>query len=219
MKNIIIILFATIALNTQAQNINWNSLNTDNKQFASANIGYEYGSVTKLAYGYQLGMTKPLLLIGEISRNSGGKFFDDMNVSVGAQMPILQKGNWKASARLSLLYKSHQEKLVNTNSLGTALGTVIGFYKPKGHIGLELLYDKPSLIHLKHSDDMKDNYASIQDGWYEATGGNLMIGLQGSKSLFHGFEIMGRIGIISNGPNTQAPLVPLYFNIGLGKTF
>jgi len=219
MKNIIIILFAALALNTQAQNINWNSLTTSNKQFASASIGYEYGSVTKLAYGYQLGMSRPLLLMGELSRNSGGKFFDDMNVRVGAQMPFDLKGNWKAIARLSFLYKSHQEKLVNMNSLGTELGAIIGFYKPKGHIGLELLFDKPNLMHLKHSDEMKDNYASIQDGWYEAPGGNLMIGLQGSKSLVYGFEIMGRIGIINNGPNTQAPLVPLYFNIGLGKTF
>ena len=218
MKNLMIILFAVLSLHTQAQTINWNTLTDSKNQIATASIGYEYGSITKLAYGYQLGLTKPLLLTGELSKNSGGQFFDDINLSVGAQMPFLQKGNWMIAGRMSFLYRSHQERLVKLKSLGTEIGAVTGWYKPKGHIGLELLYNKAIANHLNHSQEMKDNYA-IQDGWYEAPGGNLMIGLQGSKSVFYGFEIMGRIGIISSGPKAQAPLIPFYFNIGLGKTF
>lgn len=94
------------------------------------------------------------------------------------------------------------------------MGVVAGYYQKKWYVSGEAGFDKAIVTHFKHSDLYKQNFPSVQDGWYQpATGGNFYYGLQTGVS-FKRNDIYLKAGKILTQDFSTAPLVPFHLEIG-----
>lgn len=218
MKAIIALIVFLISLLTthisQAQTINWESLQENQKYILNVNAGWDYSFVYGLSYGYHLNTKIPIILESSISLASGEVIFDDFKTKIGGQMNIYQIENFRFNASLHGIYRRYGNPLVTLQNFGADAGIVIGYYKPKWFIAGEFGFYKAILTHFKHSDIYKEVYPDVKNGWFEpTTGGNFNFGIQGGYS-FKRNDITLRAGKVMNEDFKSTPLIPFYVQLG-----
>lgn len=218
MKAIIALIVFLLSLLTshisQAQTINWESLQENQKHILNVNAGWDYSFVYGLSYGYHLKTKIPIILESSISFASGEVIFDDFKTKIGGQLNLYQIENFRFNASLHGIYRRYGNPLVTLQNFGADAGIVTGLYKPKWFIAGEFGFDKAIVTHFKHSDIYKKVYPDVKNGWYEpTTGGNFNFGIQGGYS-FRRNDITLRAGKVMNEDFKSTPLIPFYVQLG-----
>ncbi|WP_289663666.1 hypothetical protein [Flavobacterium panacagri] len=218
MKAIIALIVFLLSLLTshisQAQTINWESLQENQKHILNVNAGWDYSFVYGLSYGYHLKTKIPIILESSISFASGEVIFDDFKTKIGGQLNLYQIENFRFNASLHGIYRRYGNPLVTLQNFGADAGIVTGLYKPKWFIAGEFGFDKAIVTHFEHSDIYKEVYPNVKNGWYEpATGGNFNFGIQGGYS-FSRSDITLRAGKVMNEDFKSTPLIPFYVQLG-----
>ncbi|MBB4801071.1 hypothetical protein HNP37_001110 [Flavobacterium nitrogenifigens] len=218
MKAIVALITFLISLLTthisQAQTINWESLQENQKHILSVNVGWDYSFVYGLSYGFHLKTKMPIILESSISLASGEVIFDDFKTKFGGQINFYQINNFRFNASLHGIYRRYGNPLVTLQNFGADAGIVIGYYKPKWFASGEFGFDKAIVTHFKHSDIYKDVYPDVKNGWYEpSTGGNFNFGVQGGYS-FGRNDIILRAGKVVTQDFKTTPLIPFYVQVG-----
>ncbi len=215
MKNIIVILILVASVKSASgQNINWQSINDNQKSIAYLNYGYDFGMTAQIGYGYKLDAFRPIFLTADYSFPMGEDLYDDFKVRLGGQISVLEKNNFILSAKVYGIFRRHQTSLVRMVNFGAELSALAGYYKPTWHIAAEFGFDKSIITNLKHSDIMRDNFATITDGWFIPSGGHFFYGIQGSKTLGKSLEISLRAGATNAQSNDENALLPYFTQLG-----
>lgn len=197
-----------------AQNINWQTINENQKEIVYLNFGYDFGMTTQLGYGYLLNTSKQILLTADYSFPMGNDLFDDFKIRLGGQMPVFKKNNFVVSVKLLGITRRHETSLVRMYGFGSEFSILGGIYKPKWHLAGELGFDKSIITHLKHTDQMRDNFPEIIDAWFIPSGGQFYYGIQGSKTIRQHLELSLRLGAINAQSDDENPLLPFYGQLG-----
>jgi len=218
MKTIIALIVFLFSLLTshisQAQTINWESLQKDQKHILNVNAGWDYSFVYGLSYGYHLKTKMPIILESSISFASGEVIFDDFKTKIGGQINVYQIKNFRFNASLHGIYRKYGNPLVTLQNFGADAGIVIGYYKPKCFISGEFGFDKAIVTHFKHSNIYREVYPDVKNGWFEpATGGNFNFGIQSGYS-FNKNDLTIRLGKVMNEDFKSTPLIPFYVQLG-----
>lgn len=218
MKAILILITFVISLFTsnfsQAQNINWENLKSEERHILNANAGWEYSFVYGLSYGYHLKTKIPVVLESSFSLSSGEVIFDDFKTKIGGQINLYQIENFRFNAAIHGIYRRYGNPLVNLQNFGAEASTIVGFYKSKWFIAGEFGFDKAIVTHFKHSEIYKEVYPDVKNGWFEpTTGGNFNFGIQGGYS-FNKSDLTLRSGKVMNENFKTEPLIPFYLQIG-----
>lgn len=198
-----------------AQNLNWNSLEENEKHITYLNFGYNYGVTSQVGYAYQINSFKPIVLNADYSFPLGINLFDDFKVRIGAQMPVYQYNNIRLTLKVQSVFRNHETKLVRMSNLGSELSAIVGIYKQRWHLALEVGYDNSNFTYLKHFDLMKEIHPDIKDGWYAKTGGNFFYGFQTSRVISTHIEIYLRTGATNARSTDENALLPIYSQLGL----
>lgn len=212
---LIVFLFSLLTSHiSQAQTINWESLQENQKHILNVNAGWDYSFVYGLSYGYHLKTKMPIILESSISFASGEVIFDDFKTKIGGQINLYQIENFRFNATLHGIYRRYGNPLVKLQNFGADAGIVIGYYKSKWFVSGEFGFDKAIVTHFKHSDIYKDVYPDVKNGWYEpSTGGNFNFGVQGGYS-FNRSDITLRAGKVMSQDFKTTPLIPFYVQLG-----
>lgn len=210
-----ILILCAFTSQSHSQNINWENLKSEQKHVVHIGIGWDYGLVYGLGYGYQLNSKIPVLLNASYSFPSGGKLFDDFKTKVGAQALLYRKNNLQMSASINAIYRRYENPLVCLQNFGSEITGNIGYYKPNWFVGAEFGFDKAIVTHFKHSASFKENvFVDVKDGWYmPATGGNFSYGIQTGYS-FNSSDITFKIGRATSQDFKTTPLIPYYLQLG-----
>lgn len=199
---------------SQAQTINWQSLEKEQKHILNINVGWDYSFVYGLSYGYHLKTKMPIILESSISLASGEVIFDDFKTKIGGQLNLYQIKNFRFNASLHGIYRRYGNPLVTLQNFGVDAGIVIGYYKSKWFVAGEFGFDKAIVTHFKHSDIYREIYADVKNGWFEpSTGGNFNFGIQGGYS-FNKSDLTLRVGKAMNEDFKSTPLIPFYVQFG-----
>jgi len=218
MKNILItVLIITLPLLSSAQSINWAGTQKTADRLAYLNFGYDFGLTTQIGYAHKLKTVKPIWLSLDYSMPMGKSLTDDFKTRIGGQMVLFEKSSFILSTEVRANFRRHENKFVRMASFGSEISGTIGYYKPKWHVAFNLGFDKSIVTHLKHSESLIENYASIQDGWYIPSGGHWNYGLQVSKSLNKRTYVNMDIGNLNAQGKDENALLPIYFNLGLNR--
>lgn len=223
-KNKIVILIALtffIQIIGYSQTINWNNLKKEQTHIINTNIGWDYSINYGVGYGYQIKSELPIVLNIEFSVPSGNNLLDDVKSKIGGQIRVFQLNNFTFITKIQGIFRRYENPSVRLVNFGSDMSGTIGYYKPKWYIATEIGFDKAIITHFKHSQLAKDNFPTIQDGWYEpSTGGNFYYGLQTGFS-FKKHDIYLKIGKVLTQDFKTTPLIPYYaqlgYNIKLGK--
>lgn len=223
-KNKIVILIALtffIQIIGYSQTINWNNLKKEQTHIINTNIGWDYSINYGVGYGYQIKSELPIVLNIEFSVPSGNNLLDDVKTKIGGQIRVFQLNNFTFITKIQGIFRRYENPSVRLVNFGSDMSGTIGYYKPKWYIATEIGFDKAIITHFKHSQLVKDNFPTIQDGWYEpSTGGNFYYGLQTGFS-FKKHDIYLKIGKVLTQDFKTTPLIPYYaqlgYNIKLGK--
>jgi len=217
-KSITIFIVFFVTLSANAQLVNWKS-NNDYKNFAYFNMGYDFGLVNQIGFAYRLNSERNIYLNSDFSAPMGKDIFDDFKYRLGGQMLLVAKNKFLVSSKIDFVYRKTETALVNISNLGLDAGVAAGLYSEKWHVALELNYDHAMLANLRHSELMRDDFASITDGWYSNAAGNFSYGIQASKSLGKALDLNFRIGAVASKFNDVNPLIPRYVQLGLSYSF
>lgn len=221
MKNIvfaIIIAFSLSSTCLKAQ-INWSALNKETSHLLNVNVGVEYGLVYGIGYGYHLKTKMPIVLNAEYSFPSGSSLTDDFKTKFGGQINVVQANSFRLSAKVYGLFRRYQNNYVRIANFGSDMALNFGLYKNRWFVAGEVGFDKAIVSNFKHSSLFKNNFPSVQDGWYEpATGGNFYYGLQGGYS-FGKHDIYLKAGLVTQQDFKTKPTVPITGQLGYNLRF
>ena len=196
-----------------SQTLNFNNLKREDKQIVTANAGLDYGLVYGAGYGYQVKSKKPLILSVQLSGPSGENLTDDFKTKIGAQMRFYKIRNFHFTAKAHGIYRKNKNDFVALQNFGAEVSATIGCYKQKWFTAVEVGFDKAIVTHFKHSEDYKQIYPGVQDGWYEpATGGNFNFGVLGGYS-FKRSDIFLEGGLVTT-QNFSKSQLPFYGRLG-----
>ncbi|MCU0432138.1 MAG: hypothetical protein MUC87_01635 [Bacteroidia bacterium] len=212
------ILLASPAVN--AQTLNWAGIENEQKHILTAHTGIEHGIIWGVGYGRKLNAGKfPIVLGAGYSFASGKNLFDDSKLKLGGQINIWQWKAFQVSARLQGIARTTKNDFVRITGFGSDGALTAGVYKPKWFVAGEMGYDKSIVIHLKHGQAYKDNYAQVVDGWYQPdAGGNIYFGLTAGRS-FGRSDITVKAGRMLTEQFKPMHALPLYFEIGYNLKF
>ena len=202
-----------------SQDVNWRWLNEKNPNLVQLKIGYDFGVTTQLGYSRSVKFVKPALLTVDYSFPMGKTIFDDYKIRYGFQTELVELGNFIASVNLLGNFKKQDTELVKMYNLGIEPSILIGYYKPSWHTALEFGIIKPLTSNLNHSEIVKENYPTIQDGWYKAPGGYFNYGFQCSKTIGASFDISFRMGLTKAFGDDKDAMIPNYTQLGIRKRF
>jgi hypothetical protein len=202
-----------------SQNINWQSLKSEDRHILNINSGFEYGLVYGIGYGYQLNFIVPVVLNLEYSFPSGTNLIDDFKSKIGARVRLVEVKNFQLSANIYGIFRRYENGLVRMVNFGSEFSGVLGYYRSKWFVAGEFGFDKAIVTNFKHSRAYREIYPQVTDGWYQPpTGGNYHYGLQTGFS-FKQHDIYLKAGkIISQGFETK-PLAPYYAQLGYNFKF
>ncbi len=196
------------------QNINWGSLQKEQKHLATISAGWDYGLVAGAGYGYQLNSGWPALITVHCSFPSGKKAVDDFKIKMGGQVRLYKIRHFQFSTSVQGLYRRYENPLARMQNLGAELSVTAGYYKPKWFVAGKFGFDKAMFTHLKHTDIFQENiYAEVRDGWYSASGGNFRYGIQAGYS-FRQHDLTVEIGKAVSQDFKTTPLIPYYLQVG-----
>lgn len=201
-----------------AQNVNWKETNPENKNLIYANVGFQYGSVASVGYGYRINTIFPILVNAEISAPFGDRLFDDLKSRLGGQIRFWQAGRFSAAVKVYGVYRRYESDFVRLSSFGSETDAVFGFYQRKWYAAAEIGFDKAITTQVKHSRVMLDNNPSLRNGWYVPTGGNFNYGIQ-TGLTFRKSDVYLSVGKMVTQDFKTTPTIPLYFQLGYGRRF
>ncbi|MBD3289498.1 hypothetical protein GF337_11905 [candidate division KSB1 bacterium] len=221
MKKIITITFILMTITiSNAQDVNWKSVDPGQRSLGHFQFGYDYGVTVQLGYSRFANIYKPVLFTLDYSFPMGEKLFDDFTLRYGGQVEIYKINNISVTGKILGNFRRYQTSMVRIASFGADFSVLAGFYKSSWHIAGELGFDKAISSHLKHSEEYRNNvWAEIKDGWYVPTGGNWYYGIQGSKTIGGTYDITLRAGATNAQGNDEDSMLPFYFQLGLNKKF
>lgn len=220
MKHIIIILCITLTSTIlHAQSINWTTPNTETSHMAYLNLGYDFGVTTQIGYGYKIETFNPLWLTVDYAMPMGKKLTDDFKIRVGGDLLIYETKGFAVSAALYGNFKRHETSFIRMAGFGSDISTTVGYYKPKWHIQGELGFSKSIINHLKHSEQIQENYDAIKDGWFLPSGGHWFYGIQFGKTIGQQFLLSLDLGVTNAQGKDVNALLPIYAKLGVTKTF
>ena len=210
-----IIALVTLTTNGFSQNINWGSLQEEQKHLVRVHAGWDYGLVYGAGYGYRLKSNVPVLLNASASFPSGGRLLDDFKTKVGGQVRLYAIKNVHFSASVHAIYRRYENPLVRLQNIGSEMTVAIGLYKTKWYVAGEFGFDKAVVTHFTHSELFREIvYPEVQDGWYKpATGGNFMYGIQAGYSMKRS-DIVLNIGRVVTQDFKSSPMIPYYLQVG-----
>jgi len=223
MKKFRISIFASSILffnnSVTAQNINWGSLQKNDRHVLNVNTSLEYGWIFGAGYGYQLKTKLPIVLSAEYSFPGGDMLLDDFKTKIGATFRFAKIDNFQFSAKLHGVFRRYENTLSRLVNFGSDMSVAGGHYKRKWHIAAEVGFDKAIVTHFKHSQAYKNNFPNVQDGWYEpSTGGNFYYGIQTGIS-FKQHDIYLKAGRMLTQDFRTTPLIPFYAQLGYNLKF
>ncbi len=224
MKNTIFSIAATIGLAllstfSNAQTIQWASLQPQQKHILNLRTGVEYGLIFGAGYSYVLNTKMPITLNAEYSFPSGKNLTDDFKSKIGGQIRLLQLGDFHFSAKIQGVFRRYQNSYVRLLNFGSDMSANIGYYKPKWFVAGEVGFDKAIVTHFKHSSGYRENYPGVVDGWYEpATGGNFYYGIQSGFS-FKKQDVYLKAGKLLTQDFKTTPFLPFYAELGVNRRF
>ncbi len=221
MKKIIIalLLFTLTAEYGFSQNINWRSLQHEQPNLISLNLGYDFGLTTQIGYYRYLNSKNPILLGADYSFPMGENLMDDFKLRFGGQIEVYEINGFSVTAKVLGNMRRYETARVRMASFGSEFSVLVGYYKPTWHVAGEFGFDKSIITHLEHSDTMRDVFPGIKDGWYIPSGGHFFYGIQGSKTLGKTFELSLRAGFTNAEGKDEDALLPYYGQLGLVKRF
>jgi hypothetical protein len=212
---VFVLILGAFTSQSHSQNINWKNLKSEQKHVIHIGIGWDYGLVYGVGYGYQLNSKIPVILNASYSFPSGKNLADDFKTKLGAQALLYRNNNIQMSASINAIYRRYENPLVCLKNFGGEIMGNIGYYKSKWFVGVDFGFDKAIATHFKHSASFKENvYSDVKDGWARpATGGNFSYGIQTGYS-FNRSDITFEIGKVTTQDFKTAPLIPYYLQLG-----
>ena len=214
MKYIFIIAFLFICTFIQAQNINWQRLETEQRHLVFINTGLDYGVTLGAGYGYHFNTRMPLVAVADFSIPSGSTIFDDFKTRIGAQLRFAKSGDFQLSGRIYGVFRRYQNDFARLLNFGSDMSVAAGYYRKKFFIAAEAGFDKAIVTHFKHSDAYKELFPGVQDGWYDpATGGNFYYGIHTGYS-FSKSDLVLRLGSLVEQDFKTKSTLPFYVGIG-----
>ncbi len=213
-STLIAALFFAVTSMSNAQTLNWQNINSEQHQIVNLNIGWDYGFVFGLGYGYYFNTKFPIVLKSEFSFPSGGDFLDDFKFKTGARIKWFQYGDFCFSTDTDVIFRRFENSYVRLLNIGSYASTTIGYYRPNWFVAGEFGFDKAIVTHFKHSDEIRNSFPKIRDGWYKpATGGNFNYGLLSGFS-FSEYDIYLKAGKVIEEDFKTNPLIPFYLQLG-----
>ncbi len=206
-------------VSSHAQTINWEKINTSNNHLINLNVGLEYGAVLELRYAYLLNPERRLLLNASASIPLGEEILDDYKITAGVQQPVFQIGHLNWSYSLDANFRSNNLYYVHMKSIGLEGNTIMGYYREKSHIGIEIGYDSALLTRMNHTDSYIMQFPKVTNGWFLNAGANWHYGVQGSYSLLDSNELNIKIGLLTGLGRKENPLIPYYLKLGWNYHF
>ena len=196
------------------QNINWQSLKSEDRHILNINSGYEYGLVYGLSYGYHLNFIVPAVVNLEYSFPSGTNLIDDFKSKIGTRVRLVEIKNFQLSANIYGIFRRYENGLVRMANFGSEISGILGYYRSIWFVAGEFGFDKAIVTNFKHSQAYRDVFPQVKDGWYQPpAGGNYHYGLQTGFS-FKQHDLYLQAGkIMSQGFKTK-PIVPYYVQLG-----
>jgi hypothetical protein len=221
MKTVIAALIITMALFQPgfSQNVNWRSMQDDQRNIIQFDFGYDYGVTTQLGYGRAFDWIRPAVLTLDYSLPMGKDLVDDFKVRLGGQVEVLQIGGLSATLKLMSSFRRYENPLVRIVSFGSDFDLVTGYYTSTWYTAGEFGFDKSIVSHLKHSDIMRSNFPAIRDGWYIPSGGHYYYGIQAGKTLGETYTLLLRAGTTNAQFDDEDAVVPYYVQVGMSIRF
>jgi hypothetical protein len=219
---ILLVLFTGLSATViQAQSVNWGNATNEYKHQLNLNAGWDYGLGFGAGYSYRLRSKMPIVLNATYSFPSGNKLLDDFKTRLGAQVRLLQVGDMAFMAQVHGVFRRYGSSSVRLLNFGSDMSGVIGYYRKKWYAATEVGFDKAIVTHFKHSKTFRENFPTVEDGWYEpATGGNFYYSLQAGYS-FGKSDVYIKAGKVLTQDFKTTPTIPfsaqIGYNIKLGK--
>ena len=225
MKNYILkIVFASIlcltsCLFSMAQTINWNN-SSNYKHQVNAFVGAEYGLIYGASYSYHVNNRLfPVWITADITLPIGKKIFDDYKAKVGAEVNWFKFNNIHLTTGIHGIFRRFENDYVGISNFGMDLNGKIGYYKTNWFAAAELGFDKAIASRYSHTDQYKEAFPQVKDGWIEpAHGGNFNYGINTGFS-FKNNDISLRAGKLINQSLKSQPLLPFYGTLGFSHNF
>jgi hypothetical protein len=219
-KLITLIVITTIVTNfSYGQTLNWASLDKEQRHIINLNAGLEFGVTYGIGYGYQLKTALPIVLNIEQSHPSGKDFFEDFKTKIGGQVRIVQVGDFQFSVKIQGVFRRFENPVVQLVNFGSDVSGTFGFYNSKWFLAGEIGFDKAIVTHFKHTQSYRDNFPTVQDGWYEpATGGNFYYGIQAGYSFKRSDNYL-KVGNVLVQDFKTKPFIPFYAQLGFSRKF
>lgn len=221
MKKILLtaIIIITLQQFCKAQTVNWASLKKQDRHIVNLNVSLDYGTTFGAGYAYKLNTKFPILLSGEHSFAAGKDLSDDFKTKIGGQIQLVATNNIVVSAKLQGVFRRYQNPLARLLNFGSDMSATVGYYKHKWFAAGEFGFDKAIITHFKNSEEAKQNFPDIKDGWYEpATGGNFYYGVQAGYS-FSRYDVYVKAGNVIEQDFKTKPLLPFYAQAGWNVRF
>ena len=218
MKKVLIIVCLLVAFKlAKSQNMNWALMNDSLNQSVEATLSLDYGITYGVGYNYVFNTMFPLALHGDVSIPSGENLLDDYKIKTGAVLRLTQIGDVYVDAGLMGITRSYNSDFVRIFNFGSEANLNIGYYRKHWYIGANISYDKAIVSNFKHTDDYKNNFPEVVDGWYEPeSGGNIKFGGKVGGN-FGKNGIVLQAGLVKTEELNSSPLIPFY--AGLGYTY
>ncbi len=209
-KAFIILLFGTLfSTHVGAQSFNLARLQDSSVNIFSLNLGLDHAFQAAIGIHHKFATPQHLIVGAEIALPSGDTPFDDWKLKLGGQYRIWEKGQFQLSAKAHFLLRKRRSNVDRNLGLGSDVGLIFGWYRPKYFIGTELSYDRNWVSNIRHGDEYLANVPSAVNGWYKSRADHLNLGLQGGWS-WDNFDLNLRFGrtIRTMG---RANIIPFYF--------
>lgn len=210
-----LVLAAASAGAASAQELNLATTSTDHPHIVHVGTGLDHAFTAELGYDHVLSVSDRLLIAGvELATPWAEPDLGDVQLRIGATMPLLERGPWKLSASFAPTVRSADSAAARMISLGADLRLAAGYFARRGFVAAEAGVDWAAATHIRSSDEYRMRiYPDADDGWYRATGGTIRAGLQGGVS-FSSFDVVMRVGrpfAIDLGTQT----IPFYAMVGV----
>ena len=166
MKKILAITIGILALtqNSQAQNVNWSSIDEAQKNIVGISVGYDYGAIVQVDYYRSISTFRPILVGANFSLPMGGDLLDDFKVEYGGKINVYEINGFSVAAGVMSNFRQHKTDHVSMASFGANLSLTAGYFKPTWHVAAEGGFDKAISTRLKHTDQMHEIFPGIKDG-------------------------------------------------------
>lgn len=198
-----------------AQELNLATTSADQPHIVHVRSGLDHGFTAELGYDHVFALSDRLLIVGaELAMPWAQPDLGDLQLRLGAAMPLVERGPWKLSARLGPTVRSADTAAARLISLGADLQLAAGYYARRGFVAAAAGVDWAGATYIRNSDEYRMRiYPDAEDGWYRNTGGTIRAGLQGGLS-FSTFDVVLRAGrpfAIDLGSQT----IPFYAMLGV----